>query len=244
MPVAFVRWALALYLIFIFASVAFLPGVFLRPPYARPAGLLDFFRLSALPIRILGFSGCFFALLFALNRFPRVLPWLLWFWLVLVIGQVPRIREVQFDYIGYLLIFFGLAPKEWNAEWRRIGLIVLGASNTYTGLFKLTNENWRAPDHGHLFEIVLRFPNQKWMVDSQLLSVAIWLQLLALPGVLWRRTALATWVSITGIQLWILFALQMEHISIGVLILHFAFLDISWRKNSIHHSRVYEKAIS
>jgi hypothetical protein len=104
----------------------------------------------------------------------------------------------------------------------------MGISYTYSAFFKLSSIDWMSGSSAYVLEPFFRFPETFEYFNQSAVWIIVVIQMLALPGLLFRRSAVWIWALLTFSQLGILFLLKLEHISLPVLLFHLACFDLGW----------------
>ena len=181
---------------------------------------------AAVTLQLAGVCG---AVLLIAGRGARFGALLCWIWLAWLSAGNHFLYEVQFDYLGWMLIGFALFHARGDSRLlERLALWVMGISYSAAGVVKTSSSFWNSGDTFRNLELTARstelslaFP---WM--TPLVSI---LQLFALPLLAFRRTAPWAWLSLSMMQLGMLIGYRIERITIPMLLFHFLAFQQEWQ---------------
>jgi len=222
-----VRAALGLYFIQLFFQI-----YILKPNLILTFGPLDaaFFAFAVAV-----------SVYFAVSPHSIVAPILLWCWIFVFDRMNPLAKEIYFDYMGWMLIYFAvhaIAEKYRIGEelFYRVAILTFGTSYTASGLLKCLSSEWL---NGRILSFVrLQGFFLSWtepVVNAAILVEFSWvarittcLEVLALPMVMFPPTRLAIWILLTIMQIGLLLTTSINHISALMLIFHALCFDPAW----------------
>jgi hypothetical protein len=226
---AAVRALLGIYFVFLFFQIYFLKANLLET-----FGSFDFaFFAGAVTV----------AVYFAIFSRSILAPMLLFIWLFVFVRMNPLAKEVYFDYIGWMLLYFAVHAVAQRYEVRdeyfsRAALWTLGSSYTASGLVKLMSGVWQSGEV--LSQIRTQgffLPWTNSFVTSASLTQLEWfaksttlLEVSALPLILYSRTRFLIWGLLTFMQIGLLLTTRINHISAAMLIFHALCFDPRWLK--------------
>lgn len=220
-----------------------------------PSGLLAELDLPFLEVHPFPLSAAWFAPVLwvgiaaggclLLGAWRRAAAPVAWACLVIVLNRDSLLREVQFDYLGWMLLLFAfvpageplaLAPRPktgWALprEFRLPLLLCFGASYSLSGLAKLATGDWTsgrmlAQFHGLGFG----GPGGLSGVYAPLAIAVAALQAAALPLVVWAPGRPWIWAALTALQAGLLAFTRLSHISFVMLLFHLLLVEQGWWK--------------
>ena len=217
---------MGLYLLFCWQDVVraygwrwFEPGM-PRGQSVLPAWLLGSFGLDL--FQLAGLFGAAFLILG--RRTARAGALMGWLWLFHLSGGNLYFYEIHFDYLGWMLIaFFVLDPLNRDEEvfhaLERLALLVVGISYSAAGLIKLTSPVWMSGDAMRALMPAVRIAGLDFSAVGFTATVAL-VQALALPLILFRRSAPWGWLFVTALQVGLFTLFRIERITLPVLLFH------------------------
>lgn len=220
------------------------------PPFHWAIGKID--------LRPVLLIACGASVLLALGILRRWMGAVLWLSLVFVICHNSLIREIQFDYLGWLFLLFAfvpsgepgtLIPKEkpgwaFPRAFYFATLTCFGASYTLSGLSKITSAEW---NNGEMLEAYFAIgfglgdfgawgaaqPRSVLAVLSYFVAIT---ELIALPLLSFSRTRPWIWAALTLGQIVMVISSRVNHISILLVFFHLLLINEEWWKSGNHRA--------
>lgn len=237
-----VRICTGLYGLFFFAQLLAYPELVI----SQSLPFLSLIPELFLPyIKYAPWAGLAASLFFALGLLRRAAAFCFWATLALSLAHNTLLREVQFDYLGWLLWLYVFVPEgeplsfkprvswECGHEFYLATLLTLGSSYTLSGISKLLTPEWNSGAQvaafyhlGFASDPGLSHANSAWAVS--LVETA------ALPLLLWRPSRPWIWLALMVGQAG-LATTRLNHISVFMLLFQLLLLDPKWwrRKEAI-----------
>lgn len=170
--------------------------------------------------------------------------WALIFWLCMVtaLNRNYLLREIHFDYLGWMLLLFLFVPggEPWALRPRAVRgwslprefyvavLICFGASYSFSGITKLASPEWMSGSTLAAFHR-LGFASGSGGGAGEALAVGL-AEALALPLILHWRTRPWIWLVLTVFQAFLLITTRIGHISFVMVLFHLLLIHEDWRK--------------
>jgi len=220
------RSAIGLYVLYCWVDLARVYGLrWFEPGFPRGFGLLPDQALSSPWILIWQSAGLLGAALLPFGKTARAGALLAWLWLLHLVGGSHYFYEIQFDYVGWMLI--GLALLGDSDRLEKLALWVMGISYSTAGAMKLFSAVWMKGDSIRALLPAGRIEGLDLPIQVATASVAL-VQLAALPLIASRRTARWGWLLLTVMQVSLLSLFKIEWITIPMLLFHWLAFRREW----------------
>ena len=190
------------------------------------------------------------SILFTLGIYRKIASVLILIFIILILQKNLFLYEIHFGYIGWMLVFFALAPisepltisNPTSSDWKMPSvffhacLFCLGASYTASGLAKHSFSGWNSGEavkfyfHSgackpYIRQISENFSQVHFVFIAYFVGL---LELVALPAILIKKTRPYIWLILTAGQVQMLFTSNIFNISTILIILHILCFDPSW----------------
>ncbi len=203
-------------------------GLSILPEWVLHSVFLDAFQGAGLAGAMLLMSAPVLS-----RRVSRLGALLGWLWLVHLSAGNRYFYEIHFDYLGWMLLGFCILDplnreKRIFREFERLALLVIGISYTAAGLVKLTSPVWMGGDAMRALMPAVRIAGLDFSNPLFTAIVAL-TQAVALPLILFRRSAPWGWLFVTLLQLSLFALFRIERITFPVLLFHGLAWQPGWR---------------
>lgn len=196
---------------------------------------------------LIGLMGL--SLLFAFNRFPVLVPLLLWYGWTALLTRNPFIRNPGMPYVGWMFLACaviaylnkGRLKQDWEfpVPIYSIALLLLGAGYTLSGIHKLSSPSWQ---NGLALHYLIENPlSRPGMIGQLILSLPLpliklqsWsvlaLECLGMPLLLIPRFRFFGWTLFVGMHLSIMLVVDFVDLTMGMILIHLFLFDENWMR--------------
>lgn len=201
------------------------------------------------------------SLFLCVGQWDRVAAIYIWLVLVWVLGRNPLISNPSMPYVGWMLLMHVFVPTKpfgslsharhngFNTIWRLpFGLYfaawaVLALSYSYSGYTKMLSPAWLSGDTIS-YVLVNPLARDTWLRDwlitwpgeffTLLTWTVLYVELLFLPMILFRKLQFVAWFLMLSIQCGFLVLLNFPDLTSGMLLIHLLTFDPGWLKPKPH----------
>lgn len=176
------------------------------------------------------FLGIAFAISFVLGKNIRLSAVFIFLVFLMVSLRNPLLRDLQFHYLGWLLLAYILSPQSASTSPdgrmpRPIliaGWIVFGVSYSVSGFGKWNYGPW------HTGEALGMFSPSLQPISWILTPMTLFAELACLPMILYRPTRIVSWSILTLMHFGIASFGILTDLALSILLFHFFLFDPQW----------------
>jgi hypothetical protein len=224
------RIGIGLYTALFFLQMIFYPKSLLGIDFF----IIDLFPFKLIPVSAASILGLMGSLFFAAGYRVRSAAFVTWVCLVAIICKNSLLREIQFDYLGWMLWLFIFLPKRIRklpSEFEAAAVFCLGLSYTISGISKFLAPEWNS---GEMLTAFFQIGFSRF-IPAPTLHVAVIVsaviataEALALPMLFYRPTKIFIWSILTLGQIALFAGTRLNHISVVLLFMHILVMEDAW----------------